>query len=94
MLIILNNRNGNHKNTVDTIETITSISASRNSNSDTYHIVYVTYNVLGNTYESQLNDYSSNFYEGKTIDIYYDQNDIKKYIIDVSSILENVVDLS
>ncbi|MDE5631157.1 MAG: DUF3592 domain-containing protein, partial [Bacilli bacterium] len=68
----------NYDNAVDTIGTITSISTSHKSNGDTSHIVYVTYNVDGNAYESRLNSYSSSFYEGKTIDIYYDQNNPHK----------------
>ena len=47
----------NYDNAVDTLGTITSISTSRKSNGDTSHIVYVTYNVDGNTYESRLNSY-------------------------------------
>lgn len=35
------------------------------------HLVYVTYEVDDKTYNTQLNFYSTNFYEGKEIDIYY-----------------------
>ena len=68
----------NYENKVDTVGTITSITSHRDSDGDTSHTVYVTYNVGGNTYESRLNSYSSTFYEGKTIDIYYDQNNPNK----------------
>ena len=68
----------NYENKIDTTGTITRITTSRDSDGDTSHIVYVSYNVRGSYYESKLNSYSSTFYEGKTIDIYYDQNDPNK----------------
>ena len=40
--------------------------------------MYVSYNVDGRTYESELNGYSSSFYEGKEINIYYDKNNPNK----------------
>lgn len=58
-------------NKVDTIGTITSIVRT---SSDTPN-VYVTYDVDGRSYTSVINGYSSSFYEGKKIDIYYMKND-------------------
>ncbi|MDE6292793.1 MAG: DUF3592 domain-containing protein, partial [Bacilli bacterium] len=68
----------NYENKIDTVGTITRITSSRDSDEDTSHTVYVSYNVRGKAYESKLNSYSSSFYEGKTIDIYYDQTDPNK----------------
>lgn len=36
------------------------------------HIVTVEYTVDGVEYESEINDYNSRMYEGKTIEVYYD----------------------
>ncbi len=58
-------------NKVDTIGTITSIVSTSNDTPD----VYVTYNVDGKRYTSVMSGYSSTFYEGKKIDIYYMKND-------------------
>lgn len=54
----------NYRNKIDTVGTITEISDD----------VYVTYIAKGKEYTSKLNGYSSNFYEGKKIDIYYDKD--------------------
>ena len=56
---------------MDTIGTITSIVSTSNDTPD----VYVTYNVDGKRYTSVMSGYSSTFYEGKKIDIYYMKND-------------------
>lgn len=58
-------------NKVDTIGTITSIVSTSSDTPD----VYVTYNVDGKRYTSVMRGYSSTFYEGKRIDIYYMKND-------------------
>ena len=60
-----------NSNKVDTIGTITSIVSTSNDTPD----VYVTYNVDGKRYTSVMRGYSSTFYEGKKIDIYYMKND-------------------
>lgn len=39
------------------------------------HKTYVSYTVEGETYTSRLNGYSSSFYPGKEIEIYYDRED-------------------
>ena len=69
----------NYKNKVDTVGTITEISNyhSDNKNDGDYE-VYVSYNVNGKEYESKLNSYSSSFYEGKEIDIYYGKDNPNK----------------
>ena len=53
---------------------ITQIYVSRISHNHYTYNVFVSYRVNGQSYESKLNSYSSNFYEGKEIDIYYDKN--------------------
>ena len=65
----------NYANKVDTIGTITEISSYRDTNNHNRdHEVYVSYTVEGKKYESKLNGYSSNFYKGKEIKIYYDKD--------------------
>ncbi len=66
----------NYKNKADTVGTITEISSHNSNNKD--HEVYISYNVDGKEYESKLNGYSSSFYEGKEIDIYYDKDNPSK----------------
>ena len=66
---------GNKENTVGII---TEISTYRGTNDDKNYKVYVSYNVDGRMYESELNGYSSDFYEGKEINIYYDKNNPNK----------------
>ncbi len=73
-----------YTNKVDTIGTITKISTYRsssqnsNGNQKESHDVYVSYIVEGKEYESELNGYASNFYEGKEIEIYYDKDNPNK----------------
>lgn len=64
----------NYENKVDTKGTITEISSYRDGTGDEEHEVYVSYTVGGRRYRSKLNGYSSSFYEGKEIDIYYDKD--------------------
>lgn len=59
---------------IETMGVITQISSYRQTNGDRGHEVYVSYMVNGEEYESKLNSYSSSFYEGKEIDIYYHKN--------------------
>ena len=67
----------NDKNKVNTVGTITEISSySRDDNRN--HDVYVSYIVDGKEYESRLYSYSSSFYEGKKINIYYDKENPNK----------------
>lgn len=68
----------NYENKIDTVGTITKITSDRDNDGDTSHNVLVAYNVNGSYRESRLNSYSSSFYIGKTIDIYYDKNDPNK----------------
>jgi len=64
----------NYENTSETTAIITEISSHGSKD----HEVYVSYAVGGREYESRLNRYSSDFYEGKKIDIYYDRDDPQK----------------
>lgn len=64
----------NYNNKIDTTGTITRIE----SNNDDEYDVYVYYRVNGEYYESLLNGYSSSYYEGKKIEIYYDQDNPNK----------------
>ena len=68
----------NYENKESTVGIITEISTHRGTNDDRNYRVYVSYNVDGKLYESGLNGYSSNFYEGKEINIYYDKNNPNK----------------
>ena len=68
----------NYENKVDTVGTITEISSYRSTNHNRNHEVYVSYTVEGKEYKSKLNSYSSSFYEGKEIDIYYDKDNPNK----------------
>ena len=68
----------NYANKVDTVGTITEISSYRNTNHNRNHEVYVSYTVEGKEYESILNSYSSSFYEGTEIKIYYDKDNPSK----------------
>ena len=69
----------NYENKESTVGIITEISTYRGNNDDRNYRVYVSYNVDGRTYESELNGYSSSFYEGKKINIYYDKNKYDGY---------------
>lgn len=64
----------NRENKIETTGVITGISTYRyGKGNSTYHIL-VSYKVNGEEYESNLKGYSSDFYEGKEIEIYYDKN--------------------
>lgn len=67
----------NIENKVDTIGTITEIVRDRIGDNVSYK-VFVSYEVDGKDYESMLNSYSSTFYEGKEIEIYYDEDNPNK----------------
>lgn len=67
----------NYTNKIETTGIITRISLSRNSENESRR-VYVSYVAEGNEYESTLNGYSSSFYEGKEIEIYYDKDNPNK----------------
>ena len=64
----------NYEDKVDTKGTITEIYSYRDSTGDEEHEVYVSYTAGGKRYKSKLSGYSSSFYEGKEIDIYYDKD--------------------
>ena len=56
----------------ETAATISKIESYYDSDGDLEHLVYVTYTVDGETYVSQYDEYSSTFYEGKSITVRYD----------------------
>ena len=64
----------NYENKVDTMGTITRIEYYTDIDGDRLENVYVSYYVEQKQYESKLTGYSSDFYEGKEINIYYDKN--------------------
>lgn len=68
------------RNKVETTGVISSIKYKSNqlAHEEDMPSVTVTYIVDGKEYESVLNYYSSNFYEGKQLKIYYDQNNPQK----------------
>ena len=68
----------NYNNKVNTTGVITEISSYRKSNGDRKYDVYVSYLVNGIEYNSKLGGYSSGFYEGKEIEIYYDKDNPTK----------------
>ena len=68
----------NYNNKIETTGIITEIWSSRDSDNNRNHKVYVSYVAEGNEYESTLNGYSSSFYEGKKIEIYYDKDNPNK----------------
>lgn len=68
----------NYDNKVNTTAVITEISSYRRSNGDRKYDVYVLYHVNGKEYHSKLGGYSSSFYEGKEIEIYYDKDNPTK----------------
>lgn len=68
----------NYTNKIETTGIITEIWSSRDSDNNRNHKVYVSYVAEGNEYESTLNGYSSSFYEGKEIEIYYDKDNPNK----------------
>lgn len=67
----------NYNNKIETTGIITRISLSGSSENDS-NKVYVSYVAEGNEYESTLSGYSSSFYEGKEIEIYYDKDNPNK----------------
>lgn len=68
----------NYNNKIETTGIITDISSYKGTDGDRKYSVYVSYNVNGKEYESELNTYSSSFYEGKEIEIYYDKDNPNK----------------
>lgn len=59
------------KGKVETKGVITQIESYQDSDGDTHYDVYVSYDVNGRKYTSELSSYSSSFYEGKEMNIYY-----------------------
>ena len=63
-----------NKNTIDTVGTIEYMEPYTDSNGNRSYRVYVSYCVEGQEYESRLNGYSSSFYTGKQLEIYYNKD--------------------
>lgn len=68
----------NYKDKVDITGTITEISSYKDNDKNKKYEVYVSYFVEGKEYKSKLNGFSSSFYEGKEINIYYDKDNPNK----------------
>ena len=81
----------NYNNKIETTGIITEIWSSRDSDNNRNHKVYVSYVAEGNEYESTLNGYSSSFYEGKEIEIYYDKDNPNKRIIPAKAFATPVI---
>lgn len=75
------------KNKVETTGVISSIKHDQAAHSDDMPIVTVTYTVDGEEKETILSYYSSKFYEGKQLTIYYDKNNPNKIHAKVESTL-------
>lgn len=63
---------------IETTGVITEIIPYHSYSGDTDYHVYVSYRVGDKEYESELNSYSSSFYEGSEIPIYYDEKNPNK----------------
>ena len=68
----------NYDHKIETTGIITEITTHRDQSGDTDYTVYVSYQVDQKEYESPLNSYSSSFYEGQEITIYYDESNPSK----------------
>ena len=76
--VIVKNTIYNYDNKIEITGIITEISYHRDIDDNREYDVYVSYTVEGKKYETKLNGYSSNFYEGKEIKIYYDKDNPNK----------------
>ena len=74
------------ENNVKTIATITSINSHHDNyndydyDNDINFDVFVEYEVNGETYEAELNSYSSDYQIGKKVEIFYNKNDVTQII--------------
>lgn len=68
----------NYTNTIETTGIITEVSTYRDSDNYYWYKVCVSYIAGGKEYVSRLNCYSSSFYTGKEIKIYYDKDEPSK----------------
>ena len=64
----------NYDNKVQTTATITRIISYRGQDNEIRYNTYVKYDVDGIEYNSKVNSYSSSFYEGKEISVYYNKS--------------------
>lgn len=65
---------------LETMATITYLNVYESPNGEINSEVRVEYKVNGRVYESELNDYSKSFYNGKEIKIYYHKDNPSKII--------------
>lgn len=68
----------NYEDKVEITGIISRIEPSFNGSNKASHSVWVKYLIDQHIYETELNGYSSDFYEGKEINIYYDKNNPEK----------------
>ncbi len=68
----------NYSGKIETTGIISQIIPYTESDGDIKHNVFVTYHVNGKEYTSELNGYSTSYYVGKEIPIYYNENNIDK----------------
>lgn len=81
----------NFDDKIKTSGIISEISSYRGANDERNHTVYVKYKVDEMEYESPLNYWSSSFYEGKQIDIYYSKSQPSKIGTKVSDLLFTLI---
>jgi len=70
---------------------ITHIYTNHDSDGDTDYDVYIEYSVNDKKYESELNSYSSSYYEGKEIEVYYDKNNPHKVETDEANSMISIL---
>ena len=64
----------NYENKEETIGVIEQISFHNENDGNTTYDIYVSYTIDQKDYQSVMHNYSSDFYEGKKITIYYDKD--------------------
>lgn len=76
------------KKSAETCEAlITEIEVYRDSDGDTYHNVFVRYEIDGHIYDEELNYYTSSMSEGDVITLYYDPANPSKTVVDGDNFL-------
>ena len=63
------------------------IDTHTDSDGDTHHDVFISYEVDGKIYQTELNSYNSGYYEGKEIEVYYNKNNPAKVETESSIII-------
>lgn len=76
------------KESAETCEAlITEIEVYRDSDGDTYHNVFVRYEIDGHVYDEELNYYTADMSEGDVITLYYDPANPSKTVVDGGNFL-------